>query len=122
LRRNREEYGIARLANVILLLDNGKSCAKIVEFLYLDDDTIRNWCKAFPQEGWDAVALNGWQGGQSRLTPDKETKLTARLEDRFCHSAGEIRAFITAAFGLGYSHLGCPMVLGVKSQHLVDRL
>jgi len=36
--------------------------------LYLDDDTIRGWYKAFRQEGWDALALDGWQGGQSRLT------------------------------------------------------
>ena len=39
LRRHREEYGIARRANAILLLDKGKSCAEIAEFLYLDDDT-----------------------------------------------------------------------------------
>ena len=32
LRRHREEYGIARRANAILLLDKGKSCAKIAEF------------------------------------------------------------------------------------------
>jgi transposase len=100
LRRHREEYGVGRRANAILLLDKGKSCAEIAEFLYLDDDTIRGWYKAFRQEGWDALALDGWQGGQSRLTPYQETKLSAWLEDRFCHSAGEIRAFITAAFGL----------------------
>ena len=111
LRRHREEYGIARRANAILLLDKGKSCAEIAEFLYLDDDTIRGWYKAFQQEGWDALALDGWQGGQSRLTPDEETKLSAWLEGRFCHSAGEIRAFITAAFGLYYSHSGCRKML-----------
>ena len=83
LRRHREEYGIARRANAILLLDKGKSCAEIAEFLYLDDDTIRGWYKAFRQEGWDALALDGWQGGQSRLTPDEETKLSAWLEGRF---------------------------------------
>jgi len=91
LRRLREEYGIARRANAILLLDKGKSCAEIAEFLYLDDDTIRGWYKAFRQEGWDALALDGWQGGQSRLTLDEETKLSAWLEGHFCHSAGEIR-------------------------------
>ena len=72
LRRHREEYGIARRANAILLLDKGKSCAEIAEFLYLDDDTIRGWYKAFRQEGWDALALDGRHGRQSRLTPDQE--------------------------------------------------
>jgi hypothetical protein len=43
LRRHREEYGIGRRTNAILLLDKGKFCAEIAEFLYLDDDTIRSW-------------------------------------------------------------------------------
>jgi hypothetical protein len=43
LRRHREEYGIGRRANAILLLDKGKFCAEIAKFLYLDDDTIRSW-------------------------------------------------------------------------------
>jgi transposase len=104
LRCHREEHGIARRANAILLLDKGKPCAEIAEFLYLDDDTIRGWYKAFRREGWDALAHDGWQGGQSRLTPDQKTNLSAWLEGRFCRSAGEIRAFITAEFELGYSH------------------
>ena len=62
------------------------------------------WYKVFRQEGWDTLAHDGWQGGQSRLTPDQETKQSAWLEGRFCRSAGAIRAFITAEFELGYSH------------------
>ena len=45
VRRQREDHGIARRANAILLLDDGKSCQEISEFLYLDDDTIRGWYK-----------------------------------------------------------------------------
>ena len=111
LRRHLEEHGIARRANAILLLDKGKACAEIAEFLYLDDDTIRSWYKVFRQEGWDALAHDGWQGGQSRLTLDQETNLSAWLEGRFCRSAGEIRAFITVTFELGYSHSGCLKML-----------
>ena len=51
LRRHLKEYGIARRANAILLLDKGKSCVEIAEFLYLDDDKIRGRYKAFRQEG-----------------------------------------------------------------------
>ena len=51
MRHHREEYGIARRANAILLLDKGKSCAEIAEFLYLEDDTIRGRYKVFRQEG-----------------------------------------------------------------------
>lgn len=50
----------------LLLLDDGKSCEMIAEFLYLDDDTIRGWHKAYRQGGWDALAFDTWKGGQSR--------------------------------------------------------
>ena len=65
VRRQREDHGIARRANAILLLDDGESCARIAKFLYLDDDTIRGWHKTFLQNGWDALAFDGWKGGQS---------------------------------------------------------
>ena len=67
VRRRREDHGIARRANATLLLDKGKSCAVIAEFLYLDDDTIRGWYKAYRQEGWEALAINGWQGSLATL-------------------------------------------------------
>ncbi len=41
MRSHRADHGVARRANAILLLDDGKSCQAIAEFLYLDDDTIR---------------------------------------------------------------------------------
>ena len=109
--RQREEHGIARRANAILLLDDGESCAQIAKFLYLDDDTIRGWFKVWQQDGWEALALDGWQGGRSRLTADQEAALSTWLEDRFCRSAGEIRAHIAAKFGVPYSHSGCLKLL-----------
>ena len=41
VRRQREDHGIARRANALLLLGDGKTCVQLAEFLYLDDDTIR---------------------------------------------------------------------------------
>jgi hypothetical protein len=60
VRRQREDHGIARRANAILLLDDGESCARIAKVLYLDDDTIRGWYKSYRQDGWDALAFDGW--------------------------------------------------------------
>jgi len=53
-----ENRGIARRANEILLLDEDESCAQIAKFLYLDDDTIRSWLKAYLHDRWDALALS----------------------------------------------------------------
>ena len=48
VRSHRAGHGVARRANAILLLDDGKSCQAIAEFLYLDDDTIRGWYRGGP--------------------------------------------------------------------------
>ena len=76
VRRQREDHGIARRANAILLLDDGESCARIAKFLYLDDDTIRGWYRSYRQDGWDALAFDGWKGGQSRMRQAQEVVLS----------------------------------------------
>ena len=111
VRRQREDHGIARRANAILLLDDGESCARIAKFLYLDDDTIRGWYKSYWQDGWDALAFDGWKGGQSRMKQAQQVALCAWLEARFCRSTVEIRAHVAAECSLNYSHSGCIKLL-----------
>ena len=41
----REDHGVARRANALLLLDTGMSCSQIEKVLFLDDDTVRSWHK-----------------------------------------------------------------------------
>ena len=111
VKRHREDHGVARRANALLLLDDGKSCVKIAQVLYLDDDTVRGWHKQYVAEGWDAVAYDGWKGGQSRMPVAQQVVLCAWLEDRFCRSTVEIRTYVTAQFDLKYSHSGCIKLL-----------
>jgi hypothetical protein len=44
MRSRREDHGVARRANAILLLDDGKSCQAIAEFLYLVRHGTRRCC------------------------------------------------------------------------------
>ena len=111
VKRQREDHGVARRANALLLLDDGKSCVEIAQVLYLDDDMVRGWHKQYLSEGWDAVAYDGWKGGQSRLSVAQKTALCAWLEERFCRSTVKIRSYITAQFDLRYSHSGCVKLL-----------
>ncbi len=67
VKRQRGDHGIARRANALLLLDDGKSRAGIAGVPCLDDDTVRGWRKLYLAEGRDAVAHDGWKGGQSRM-------------------------------------------------------
>ena len=111
VQRQREDHGIARRTNSILLLDAGKSCQEISEFLYLDDDAIRGWYKTYREDGWDALALNGWKGGHTQMTQAHEAALCAWLEEGFCRSMDKVRAHISAEFGREYSHSICIKLL-----------
>lgn len=79
--------------------------------MFIDDDTVRGWHKQYLSEGWEAVAYDGWLGGQSRMTAPQERALCDWLEARFCRSTQEGRAHISAAFGICYSHSGCLKLL-----------
>ena len=90
-------HGIARRANALLLLDDGKSRAGIAGVLYLDDDTVRGWRKPYLAEGRDAVVHDGWwKGGQSRMTGAQGAGPCRWLGGRICRSTHEIRAHIRA--------------------------
>ena len=79
MRGRREDHGVARRADAILLLDDGKSCRVIAEFLYLDDDTIRGWHQTTRESGWDALSVDGWKGGQPHR-PDSRAARGAGAE------------------------------------------
>ena len=111
VRGHREDHGIARRANVILLLDDGESCVQIAKFLYLGDDTIRGWYKTYREGGWGSLSTDGWKGGQPRMTPAQEAELCAWRDERFCRSTVEIRAHIAVQYGEDYTHSGCIKVL-----------
>jgi transposase len=68
VRSPREDHGVARRANAILLLDDGWSCSRAGQALYLDDDTIRRWHKEYQRGGLDLLITFDWKGGQSRMT------------------------------------------------------
>ena len=92
MKRQRQDQGVARRANALLLLDEGMSCSQIAKVLFLDDDTVRSWHKQYLAENWAAVAYDGWKGGQSRMTPAQEAVLVEWLEERSCRSTAQIRA------------------------------
>jgi transposase len=93
-----------------LLLDDGMSCSQIAK-VFFDDGTVRSWHKQYLAENREAVAYDGWKGGQSRMTPAQEADLSAWLAERFCRSTVQIRAYMGAKFGIRYSRSGCIKLL-----------
>ena len=107
VRHPREEHGVARRANAILLLDDGMSCVQVGKVLYLDDDTVRSWYKEYMSGGVDGLLTFDWKGGLSRLSASQEEDLMSWLEGHICRDTNEIRLYILKKWGVAYSRSGC---------------
>ncbi len=57
-RSQREDSGVTRRANALVLLDAGENFAQIAKFFLLDDDRISHWHKEYLSGGWEAVAYD----------------------------------------------------------------
>src|SRR5271170_3531598 len=75
MRDGKTEGRIMRRANAILLLDDGWSCEEVAEALYFDDDTIRDWYRAWEEDGIKGLRKFGYKGSACELTAEQQSKL-----------------------------------------------
>ena len=75
-------HRVARRANAVLLLDDGLSCEEVAKVLYVDDDTVRSWRRAYDERG--VAGLEGFDvgGGASCLSCAQEDALKAFVAAR----------------------------------------
>lgn len=106
VRRPSEKHGVARRANAILLLDDGWTCEDVARALYLDDDTVRGWHKAFTTDGAAALRAFGWKGSAGKLSRCQEAELVETLSARLFLSTAAVRAHVEQCYGIAYSKPG----------------
>ena len=75
MRNSKTEARVMRRANAILLLDDGWSCERVAEALYFDDDTIRDWHRAWEADGIKGVQTFRHKGNACALTIEQQDKL-----------------------------------------------
>ena len=100
------EHRVARRANAIVLLDQGWSCERVAAALLLDDDTVRNWHRAFERVGVAELKSFGHEGSSSRLSGEQESALSDWVDAHCPRSIREIAAFLKRTFGQSYSRSG----------------
>ena len=100
------EHRIARRANAMILLDQGWSCEGVAAALLLDDDTVRNWHRAYEQGGVEGLRTFGHEGSSSRLTSEQETALSDWVRAHLPHSTRLVGAWLKRTYGLSYSRPG----------------
>ena len=97
---------MARRANAIVLLDQGWSCERVAQALLLDDDTVRDWHRAYERGGAEGLKSFGHEGGSSRLTDEQAIALGAWIDAHCPRSTRKIGAWLRRSFGLSYSRSG----------------
>jgi transposase len=70
------ENRVARRANAIILLDPGWSCEGVAAAFLLDDDTVRNWYRAYERGGVEGLKSFGYGGSSSHLSLEQERALS----------------------------------------------
>src|SRR5271157_4962322 len=96
------EHRLARRANAILLLDDGWSCERVAEILYLDDDTVRSWRKIYDERGITGLLQFDAGGSSSRLSAAQEEALKAYVAQALPRTTRQVGAFIEREFGIVY--------------------
>ena len=91
---------MARRANAIVLLDQGWSCERVAAALLLDDDTVRDWHRAYERGGVEGLKSFGHEGGSSHLSSEQEIALSEWVDAHCPRSTRKIGALAEA------DHLG----------------
>jgi transposase len=102
LRNGHTEQRVARRAHAMLLLDDGWSCEKVAEALYLDDDTVRGWRKAYEADGVEGLRRFEGGGSASYLSTEQEAQLKAWIAETLPRSTHVIGAYVAKKFGVVY--------------------
>ena len=100
------EHRVARRANALVMLDRGKSCEEVAEFLLLDDDTVRTWRREFDQTGVKGISDFKGGGSVGQLTVARMDELKAWVTETLPHSTRVIGAWIEKTFGIVYETRG----------------
>lgn len=87
----------------ILLLDSGWSYEKVAEALLLDDQTVRNYEKAYQSGGIDGLLTDNYIGCVSKLSSKEEEELKEHLRKNAYGTAKEIVAYVKQTFEVIYT-------------------
>ena len=102
LRDGHTEQRLARRANALLLLDDGWSCERVAEALYLDDDTVRGWAKTYDEDGLEGLRRFEAGGSASHLSREQEEELSAFVRESLPRSTRAVAVFLYQRFGVVY--------------------
>jgi transposase len=103
MRDGKAEGRVVRRANAILLLDEGWNCEEVAEALFLDDDTVRDWHRAWIVKGIKGLGEFGYKGSACELTDEQQAQLKAWVTETLPRSTAVIGAWILQEYEIDYT-------------------
>lgn len=103
MRDGKAESRVTRRANALLLLDDGWSCEKVAEALYMDDDTIRYWHELYRQKGLKWLAEFGHKGRACELTAEQRQALANWVAETLPRTTSAVGEWIEKTCDIGYT-------------------
>jgi transposase len=103
VRDGKAESRVTRRANALLLLDDGWSCEKTAQALYMDDDTIRYWHELYQGKGLSWLAEFGYKGRSCEMTVVQQEALAKWVEQTLPRTTSAVGEWIEKAYGISYT-------------------
>jgi len=103
VRDGKAESRITRRANALLLLDDGWSCQKTAEALYMDDDTIRYWHELYQEKGLKWLGEFGYKGRACEMTGEQQAALAKWVSETLPRTTAVVGEWIEKTYGISYT-------------------
>jgi transposase len=103
VRDGKAESRVTRRANALLLLDDGWSCQKTAQALYMDDDTIRYWHELYQEKGLTWLADFGYKGRPCEMTAAQQQALARWVEETLPRTTSTVGEWIEKTCGISYT-------------------
>jgi transposase len=103
VRDGKAESRVTRRANALLLLDDGWSCQKTAQALYMDDDTIRYWHELYREKGLTWLAEFGYKGRSCEMTAAQQQALAKWVEETLPRTTSAVGERIEKTCGISYT-------------------
>ena len=100
------EHRVGRRANAIVLLDRGWSCERVAAALLLDDDTVRDWCRAYERGGVTGLRASATRAAAVASPTSRQSLWAIGSMPIAPASTRKIGAWLKRSFGLSYSRSG----------------
>ena len=110
--RRQTNSAVHRRVNVLLLLDDGWSAARIAAALYLDASTVAEHRALYAQRGRAGVESLSYTGRVSRLSADQRSALSDWIAAEVPQTAQAVCDWVRDHFGVSYAAHAMARLLG----------